>query len=147
MNKTILFGMLIIVAIGVYFGIRPQNPAISDSTQQVASQNAQTANAEQRRYIPYSQSEFEAAKGKKRVLFFFAPWCPTCVPTDRAFQENPQGIPQDVVLFKTDYDSSGELKKKYGVSYQHTFVYVDDLGTAIKKWNGGGVQELVANTK
>jgi hypothetical protein len=35
-----------------------------------------------------------------------------------------------------DYDNSDELKKKYGVTYQHTLVQVDKDGNLIKKWSG-----------
>lgn len=99
------------------------------------------------RYTPYSKEGFEAAKGKKRVYYFHAPWCPTCVPTDKEFTANLDKIPQDVILFKTDYDSSKDLKKQYAVTYQHTFVLVDDVGNEIKKWNGGGIEDLNTNTK
>ena len=99
------------------------------------------------RYMTYSKASFDAAKGKKRVYFFHAPWCPTCRPADSEFQANMDSIPEDVVLFKTDYDSSTDLKRQYGITYQHTFVLVDDQGNEIKKWNGGGIDELVANTK
>ena len=51
------------------------------------------------------------------------------------------------MLFKTDYDSEKELKKQYGITYQHTFVYVDKDGKQIKKWSGGAIDDLIANTK
>lgn len=56
-------------------------------------------------------------------------------------------IPENMVLMKTDYDTYTELKKKYGVTYQHTFVQVDENGNELTKWNGGGVNELEANLK
>ena len=99
------------------------------------------------RYVPYSKAAFDATPDKKRVLFFHAPWCPTCRPADAAFQKNELQIPSDVMLFKTDYDSSTELKKQYAVTYQHTFVLVDSIGKEVKKWNGGDVQDLISNTK
>lgn len=99
------------------------------------------------RYVPYSQPSFDAAADKKRVLFFHAPWCPTCRPADTAFQKDEALIPEDVVLFKTDYDTSADLKKKYQITYQHTFVLVDTNGNAITKWNGGQMTELIANVK
>jgi hypothetical protein len=43
-----------------------------------------------------------------------------------------------VTILKTDYDKETELKKKYGVTYQHTLVQVDKSGNMIKKWSGGG---------
>ena len=99
------------------------------------------------RYLTYSKSAFDASKGKKRVYFFYAPWCPTCRPADAAFQAGKDAIPDDVVLFKTDYDSSTDLKRQYNITYQHTYVLVDDTGKEVKKWNGGALSELIANTK
>ncbi|MBP9813840.1 hypothetical protein KBC80_01475 [Candidatus Woesebacteria bacterium] len=99
------------------------------------------------RYVTYSKDSFDAAKDKKRVYFFFAPWCPTCVPTDKDFQANIDQIPSDVIVFKTDYDSSTALKKQYAVTYQHTFVQVDATGKEVVKWNGGRIPELKANIK
>ena len=63
------------------------------------------------------------------------------------FNANLDRIPEDVIVLKTDYDSQKELKKKYGITYQHTFVLVDDEGNEIKTWNGGGIEELISNTK
>lgn len=106
-----------------------------------------TATTQSSRYVTYAKEVFEQAKDKKRVYYFHAPWCPTCRPADAEFQANNQNIPEDVMLFKTDYDSSGDLKKQYAITYQHTFVLVDENGIEVKKWNGGGMAELITNTQ
>ncbi len=90
---------------------------------------------------------FYSSKSQKRVLFFHASWCPTCKIANAEFESRTSEIPEDVIVFKTDYDSESELKAKYGITYQHTFVLVDSDGNEIKKWNGGGIAELMANTK
>jgi len=102
---------------------------------------------EESRYIEYSPEKFAQASNKKRVYFFHASWCPTCKVANEEFSANPNGIPEDIVLFKTDYDTETELKRKFGITYQHTFVFVDENGKEIKKWNGGGLAELVQNTR
>lgn len=84
---------------------------------------------------------------KKRVLFFHASWCPTCKVANQEFTNNFNNIPIDIVVFKTDYDNESALKQKYGITYQHTFVYVDGDGDELAKWNGGAIVELIANTK
>ncbi len=99
------------------------------------------------RYVVYSKTAFETAKGKKRIYFFHAPWCPTCRPADAAFQKDAALIPENVVLFKTDYDTSAELKKQYAVTYQHTFIQVDENGREVTRWNGGAIAELTANIR
>jgi thiol-disulfide isomerase/thioredoxin len=122
-------------------------PGVFNQTPPSVNQTSQLPQRAGSRYIVYSQEAFDAARNKKRVLYFHAPWCSTCVPTDKEFSANADKIPEDVVLFKTDYDTSTELKKKYAVPYQHTFVLVDAADREITKWNGGAVAELVEHTK
>lgn len=84
------------------------------------------------------------AKEKPTVLFFKANWCPSCKSAAKKFEA---GIDQlkDVNLVIVNYDTSKNLQKKYGVTYQHTFVQVSPTGEAITKWNGGAVTELLQN--
>lgn len=98
-------------------------------------------------YLEYSQDAFEQASTKRRVLFFFASWCPTCRVADPNFLQNASQIPADVVVFKTNYDSESTLKQKYAITYQHTFVQVDKDGNEITKWNGGQIEELLSHLK
>ncbi len=70
------------------------------------------------------------------VLFFRASWCPTCISLDKDIKSNLSKIPSDLSILDINYDNSSELKKKYGVTYQHTFVQVDKDGNLIKKWSG-----------
>ena len=73
------------------------------------------------------------------------PGGPSCRSAEKDIKRNLNVIPEDIVIFKADYDSEKTLKQKYGITYQHTFVYVDAAGEAIAKWNGGGVTEIAAN--
>ena len=41
-------------------------------------------------------------------------------------------IPDDVVIFKVDFDNSDNLRNRYGVSIQTTIVSVDGDGDKIK---------------
>lgn len=97
-------------------------------------------------YLAYSQAAYDSSAAKKRVLFFHATWCPTCKAANLEFEANLGKIPEDVVLLKTDYDTENALKQKYGITYQHTFVLVDSEGNELKKWSGGGITQLIANT-
>jgi thioredoxin 1 len=143
-NKMAIVIGCTIVLIGTYFFLRQ---APQKKITQVTPASADTAQQSTSRYLPYTKERFDSLASKKRVYFFHAPWCPTCIPADRAFQANQASIPEDVILFKTDYDSSDSLKKQYAITYQHTFVLVDENGTEIKKWNGGGLEELIVNTQ
>jgi thiol-disulfide isomerase/thioredoxin len=68
------------------------------------------------------------------VLFFHAPWCPSCQATEASIDAD--GVPDGLTLVKVDFDSQTELRQKYGVTYQHTYVLVDPDGTQLKKWSG-----------
>ena len=69
------------------------------------------------------------------VLFFNAAWCPSCNALDAVLES--EDIPENLTVLSVDYDSNFELRKKYGVVAQHTFVQVDNQGNLIKKWIGG----------
>jgi len=88
-------------------------------------------------YRDYDPSLLSRADSGKVVLFFHASWCPTCKVLNSALNASLSDIPEDVTILKVDYDSSTELKKKYGITYQHTLVQVDSRGNQLTKWNGG----------
>jgi thioredoxin 1 len=98
-------------------------------------------------YTAYSKEAFDKASSQKRVLFFAASWCPSCRAADKNFNENLKKIPDNVMVFKTDYDTETALKTKYKITRQHSFVYVDAKGVALKSWAGGGIDELLTMTK
>jgi len=76
------------------------------------------------------------AKTKTVVYFFAAGWCPTCQATYRDLKANFSSLPGSLVLVFVDYDSAKDLKKKYGVTYQHTFVSIGPKGEKKKTWSG-----------
>jgi hypothetical protein len=49
----------------------------------------------------------------------------------------------DITLVVVNYDRAGDLKKKYGVTYQHTYVQIDRDGEKIALWSGGGVDGIL----
>lgn len=89
------------------------------------------------KYVAYDSSLLKNAENGKVVIFFHASWCPTCRLQDTAILESIKDIPGDVTILKANYDKETELKKKYGVTTQHTFVQVDAQGNLITKWTGG----------
>jgi thiol-disulfide isomerase/thioredoxin len=139
MKKILLVGLFIIVAVSIYVFL-PRNKNTT-TIKMEASQNKTVG-----RYIEYSKESFDKAVNSKRVYFFHAKWCPTCKIANEAFVRDMDKIPEDVILFKIDYDTEKELKTQYGISYQHTFVFVDSEGKEIRKWNGGDIEELISNT-
>lgn len=94
-------------------------------------------------YETYESSKLARAETGDVVLFFHAPWCPTCRALNADIEENRTSIPDGVTILQTDYDTNTDLKKKYGVTYQHTLVQVDAAGNMIKKWSGGNTLSSV----
>lgn len=88
-------------------------------------------------YEAYSADKIARAATGDVVLFFHASWCPSCRGLNTNIENNVTSIPAGVSILKVDYDTQVELKKKYGVTYQHTLVQVDKNGSMIKKWSGG----------
>lgn len=105
------------------------------------------------RYAEYSKSVLDSASSNRRVLFFYASWCPTCKPADANFTQNENKIPDDVTLIRVNYkdpetdEEEKDLAKRYGITYQHTFVQIDRAGKEVTKWNGGQIDELLSNIK
>lgn len=87
-------------------------------------------------YLPLA--DFEAQKGdlsgNKTVYFFHAAWCPSCQAADTSFTAG--GIPDGITVVNVDFDGNADLKKKYGITQQHTFVQVDEAGEQVGKWSG-----------
>jgi thioredoxin 1 len=94
-------------------------------------------------YVEYSKAAFDKAVDKKRVLFFHASWCPNCRGAEADINAGLKTIPANVVIFKVNYDKEVAMKKTYGITYQHSFVYVDAKAASIKKWQGGGLKEIL----
>ena len=87
-------------------------------------------------YLDYENVNIASLEGDI-VLFFHAPWCPTCRALDADINAHLGDIPGDLTIVKVDYDSNQSLKQAYGVTSQHTLVQVDPAGNKIKLWSGG----------
>ena len=105
------------------------------------------------RYVEYSKASLDKAGNNRRVLYFYASWCPTCKPADADLEANKDRIPNDVTVIRVNYNDpetdqeEKELAKKYGITYQHTFVQIDSQGNEVTKWNGGKTEDLIAKIK
>jgi thiol-disulfide isomerase/thioredoxin len=99
-------------------------------------------------YMPYDASKLAFAKEGKVVLFFNASWCPTCKAIDADIKASLSDIPANTLILSVDYDTSKDLKAKYGVTTQHTFVQVDASGNSLNKWVGGDtLEKVLSNVK
>ena len=154
MNKTVVSIIAIsVIGLGIFIFLPKSSPKVETPvTQNIAKEEA-SENIPSSRYVEYSKTILDQSKDLRRVLYFYATWCPTCKVANEDFLANPNKIPEDVVLIRINYndpDTDAEekdLAKKYGITYQHTFVQIDAEGNQIAKWNGGQTEELIANIK
>jgi len=104
------------------------------------------------RYIEYRDQDISSIDGK-RVLYFYANWCPTCRLADPDLKKRQFEFPDGVVVIRVNYNDSDTsatekaLAKAYGITYQHIFVQIDASGNEIAKWNGGDTDELLIKIK
>jgi|SRR3989344_4630755 len=139
-HSGLIIGIIVVVFIGIvaYFSFgtgsnTSEESIMKNDTTIVDDAMMQKAGS----YEAYSAEKVSArAETGNVVLFFRASWCPTCRALDTDIQAHLDEIPSDLTILDVDYDNSASLKKKYGVTYQHTFVEVDKDGNQIKKWFG-----------
>ena len=140
-----LLSMLRATALGLAVITAAALPAIPAFAGTVADEETRA------RLIRYEPGETDlaalAAEDDKTVVFFFATWCPNCILTLSELSENWSQVEPDITLVIADYDTETELKAKYGVTYQDTFVLLDGEARAAKLWNAGGIAGLNQNTR
>ncbi len=163
-SKTIIILVLIILIGGGFFLVgqkssennavnSPQADVMEMNKDSVSEETVPAENPEESRYILYSKDAYDQSVEQKRVLYFYANWCPTCKVANAEFTQKTEEIPEDITILRINYNDSDtdneekELAKKYGVTYQHTFVQVDKDGEQITTWNGGGLTELVSRVE
>ena len=96
-------------------------------------------------FLPYSAEQVSANTGEGAVLFFNAAWCPTCQIAKKNFSENANTLPDGLHILDLDFDDNQDLRVRYGVTVQHTFVQVDDNGELVKKWTGSFIVDQLVD--
>ncbi|WP_061963283.1 redoxin family protein [Demequina aurantiaca] len=133
------------------------SPDADESTSQAASPFDFTA------MTVMSGEDFDATSlaGQDVVLWFWAPWCPTCAAEAPIIAEAIDGLPEGVTMmgvagrsddpaamqeFVTDYgvggiehlaDTDGSIWANFSVVSQPAFIFVNDDGTM--QGSGGGL--------
>ncbi|MCA9353280.1 thioredoxin family protein [Candidatus Nomurabacteria bacterium] len=158
-NKNIIIVILILVAGSLLISFSNKKDQVSEVADSFVEENASQDSmvfdhegemmeegenmVSEGTYEAYDPAKLALAEDGKVVLFFHAPWCPTCSLLNKDIEANLSSIPEGVHILKVDYDTSSELKQKYGVTYQHTLVLVDKDGNMIEKWSGGDTLETI----
>ncbi len=133
-------------------------PVASSSNEEAISETPAMTNTESQpsapqptagSYVTLSEYSSDPTKyaSSNKVYFFHASWCPICVSIDKDFKDGSAKIPANTVMIKTDFDSQTELRKKYGVTTQYTFVQVDSNGNETAQWTASTSSKAVAGIK
>jgi len=88
-------------------------------------------------------AEALAAKGPT-VLMFAADWCPICQADLKDINAHGSRLGAITVVV-VDYDKAADLKSRYGITYQHTYVQIDPMGKKLGVWSGGGVDAILSH--
>jgi thiol-disulfide isomerase/thioredoxin len=88
-------------------------------------------------------AEALAAKGPT-VLLFAADWCPTCQADLKELNTSGSRL-GNITVVVVDYDKAADLKARYGVTYQHSYVQIDATGKKLALWSGGGIDGILAH--
>ena len=144
MKTKMICGLIVLLIIIGFFFIFNKKEKVATSTETEVKTEGSMGGE---RYTTYSPEKVVEATGKI-LLFFHAPWCPYCRSLDKELNKEISTIPENLLLLKTDYDTETALKQKYGVTYQHTFVQIDNKGNLITKWNGSeNLSQILSNIK
>jgi thiol-disulfide isomerase/thioredoxin len=139
MNKKTwwVIGSILVLIVGagayVYFAkdateTRPTQEARHDTGKQPAEQNDTSIKG---RYVDYSPEAIAGTRGDI-ILFFHAPWCPQCRAAEASIKS--ASLPDNLTIFKVDYDTNQALRQQYGVTLQTTFVKVDESGGKLESF-------------
>jgi len=163
MNQKIIIGVVVVIILIVGVGIYSSGNSTKTNDAMVQKEQMEKEEMEKNEamkdevvaegdtmkkmgsYEAYSSEKVARAETGDVVLFFHASWCPSCRGLNSDIESNSSAIPEGLSILKLDYDRETELKKKYGVTTQHTLVQVDKDGNLIKKWTGGGTLNSVVS--
>jgi len=113
------------------------------------SMNKDDAMSKSGSYVTLADYEANPTKyaDSKKVYFFHASWCPICQGIDKEIKADGSKIPAGVTLIKADFDGSTDLRQKYGVTTQYTFVQVDNNGNETAQWSATSLSKATAGIK
>ncbi len=122
-----------------------KQPKTTTDNQKPGNSNLQTPG----RYTAHTQDAQKDPSYSTTILFFHASWCPECRAYEKAIEAGT--LPDSTQILKVDFDSAGELRSRYKVTLQSTFVSVSSSGEQRTKWVGYGkeksIQAILENTR
>ncbi|MFM8239474.1 MAG: thioredoxin family protein [Actinomycetota bacterium] len=127
----------------------PTPPAETSAPAESESPSSEAAPSGPGSYITLADYDADRAaySATDVVLFFNAAWCSTCKEARDNIEADLAGIPSGLTIVVVDFDTATDLRQKYGVTVQHTFVQVDADGNELAKWSGSvTADEIAQNT-
>ena len=86
-------------------------------------------------------------KNRKLIYFFKTDWCFACKVVSADARANLNLIPSNVVFVELDFDTENELRERYQVTVQTTFVQVDKDGNKINMWRADNIKDALRGIK
>jgi thiol:disulfide interchange protein len=122
------------------------DPVVEEASPQVAEAPTEAAPTGPGSYVTLADYEADKAAyaATDVVLFFNADWCSTCKVARDNIQADLASIPSDLTIVVVNFDQANDLRQKYGVTVQHTFVQVDADGNELAKWSGSVTPDEIA---
>ena len=124
-------------------------PAETTAATESAQPSSEAASSGPGSYITLADYDADKAAYASTdvVLFFNAQWCSTCKVARDNIEADLAAIPSDLTIVVVDFDTANDLRQKYGVTVQHTFVQIDADGNELAKWSGSvTADEIAENT-
>lgn len=142
----VIAGFVYLLAVGNHKEAPPsKQPATPQEVKPAETESPNQPQNTPGSYQEYSEGAVEQSHGTK-ILFFHAAWCPQCRALEADIKAGP--IPDNVVIFKVNYDNSQALRQKYNVTLQTSLVKIDAEGNLVKKYvayNDPTLDALVKN--
>jgi thiol-disulfide isomerase/thioredoxin len=122
------------------------NPKTAETTKEPTADHDE---ADHGNYVTLAEYNADPSKhaDAKKVYFFHASWCSICQGIDKEINADHSSVPSGVTLIKTDFDKETDLRKKYGVTTQYTFVQVDSTGNETAQWTATSLSDVIEGIK
>lgn len=97
-------------------------------------------------YITHQEytNNIDSYKDSRLVYFFRTGWCFVCKVVAAELKANLAAIPENTIFVEVDFDTQTELRDKYKVATQTTFVQVDSQGESVAQWHATSAKEALA---
>lgn len=140
MRRSLVFIMtiLLINGAGAQETMMKSEKSASDGTRMKADDSVYSVGDLGPRVVGFTTeaAAWALARTQTVVYFFAATWCPDCQALYQDLRVNLKTLPAGMTVVFVNFDKSFDLKKKYGVTSQHSFVVVGPAGERKKAWAG-----------